>query len=170
MTAPFRIELLTNKHNRAAFSCGVDALDRYLREQASQDMRRRAASCYVAVDTVTASVAGYYTLAAASVALSDLPDHLVKKLPRYPAVPVALLGRLAVDQSFLERGLGAALLGNAVIRALRSEVAVTALVVNAKDDRAEAFYHHYHFLNFGSLPRQLILPLSSLKPDYVNFA
>jgi hypothetical protein len=54
VTSPFHIELLTSKHNRAGFSCGVDTLDRYLYEQASQDMRRRAASCYVAVDTAPA--------------------------------------------------------------------------------------------------------------------
>lgn len=163
MNSPFRIELLSNEHKRTVFSCGVDALDRYLREQASQDMRRRAASCYVAVDSATSTIAGYYTLAAAGTPLTDLPEHLVKKLPRYPSVPVAVLGRLAVDKTFQGKGIGAALLGNAIQRALRSEIAVAALVVTAKDERAEAFYRHYDFLNFGSLPRQLILHLSSYR-------
>jgi GNAT superfamily N-acetyltransferase len=163
VTPPFRIELLTSKHNRASFSCGVDALDRYLREQASQDMRRRAASCYVAVDSVTSALAGYYTLAAAGTPLTDLPEHLVKKLPRYPSVPVALLGRLAVDTTFQGKNIGAGLLGNAIQRALRSEIAVAALIVIAKDEQAEAFYRHHNFLNFGSLPHQLILHLSGYR-------
>ncbi len=163
MTPSFRIELLGNEHNRTAFSCGVDALNRYLREQASQDMRRRATSCYVAVDLNTSAIAGYYTLAAAGTPLTDLPEHLIKKLPRYPSVPVAVLGRLAVDENFQGKGMGAALLGNAIQRALRSEVAVAALVVIAKDEQAEAFYRHHDFINFGSIPRQLILHLSSYR-------
>jgi GNAT superfamily N-acetyltransferase len=163
VTPPFRVELLTSEYNRDDFSCGVDSLDRYLREQASQDMRRRAASCYVAVDSATSALVGYYTLAAAGVPLTDIPGHLVKKLPRYPSVPVALLGRLAVDTTFQGRSIGSGLLGNAIQRALRSEIAVAAIVVTAKDEQAEAFYHHHNFLNFGSLPRQLILHLSSYR-------
>jgi GNAT superfamily N-acetyltransferase len=163
VTSPFRIELLASKHSRTSFSCGVDALDRYLREQASQDMRRRATSCYVAIDSITSALAGYYTLAAAGIPLTDLPEHLVKKLPRYPSVPVAVIGRLAVDTAFQGKNIGAALLGNAIQRALRSEIAVAALVVIAKDEQADAFYHHHNFLKFGSNPRQLILHLSGYR-------
>ena len=159
MTEPFRIEVLAPGHDRAGFSSGVEALDRYFREQATQDVKRRATACYVAVETATARIAGYYTLAAAGVALADLPETLIKRLPRYPSVPVARLGRLAVDRDFRGRKLGAALLWDATIRASRSEVAVFALVVDAKDDQAEAFYRHHGFLPFGSLARQLVLPL-----------
>jgi ribosomal protein S18 acetylase RimI-like enzyme len=162
--ARFRIESLASEHNRNAFTCGVPALDRYLREQASQDVRRRAASCYVAVDNATGSLAGYYTLSAACTPLNELPAQLTKGLPRYPSVPVALLGRLAVDSSFRGCGLGATLLADATIRALRSEVAIAALVVTAKDEQAEAFYRHHNFLNFGSLPHRLILPITGYKP------
>jgi ribosomal protein S18 acetylase RimI-like enzyme len=162
--ARFRIESLASGHNRTDFSCGVDALDRYLREQASQDVRRRAASCFVAVDNITNSLAGFYTLSAASTPLNELPAQLTKALPRYPSVPVALLGRLAVDNNFRGCGLGATLLADATIRALRSEIAVAALVVSAKDEQAEAFYRHHNFLNFGSLPHRLILPIASYKP------
>lgn len=163
MIPPFHIERLTSAHDRSGFCCGTDALDRYLREQASQDMRRRAASCYVAVNSATSALAGYYTLAAAGIPLTDLPEHLVKKLPRYPSVPVAVLGRLAVDTAFEGKGIGSGLLGNAIQRALYSEIAVAALVVIAKDEQAEAFYRHHNFLNFGSLPRQLILHLSAYR-------
>jgi ribosomal protein S18 acetylase RimI-like enzyme len=158
--ARFRIELLASEHNRTAFTCGTPALDRYLREQASQDVRRRATTCFVAVDNMTNALAGYYTLSAASTPLNELPVQLTKNLPRYSSVPVALLGRLAVDANFQGCGLGATLLADATIRALRSEIAVAALVVTAKDDKAEEFYRHHNFLNFGSLPHRLLLPIA----------
>ncbi|HXU32492.1 MAG TPA: GNAT family N-acetyltransferase [Thermoanaerobaculia bacterium] len=164
MTAPFFIEILSSSHARAEFTSGVEALDRYFREQVTQDVRRRSTACYVAIDAATSQVAGYYTLAAASVALADLPEPLAKRLPRYPAVPVARLGRLAVDQAYRGRQLGAGLLWDAAMRALRSEVAVYALVVDAKDDQAVRFYQHHGFAAFGSLPRQLVLPLAKLVP------
>ncbi len=113
--------------------------------------------------SATSALASYYTLAAAGIPLTDLPEHLVKKLPRYPSVPVAVLGRLAVDTAFQGKGIGSGLLGNAIQRALYSEIAVAALVVIAKDEQAEAFYRHHNFLNFGSLPRQLILHLSAYR-------
>jgi ribosomal protein S18 acetylase RimI-like enzyme len=162
VTAPFLIEVLGSDHNRTAFSSGVEALDRYFREQVTQDVRRRATACYVALDIATAKVAGYYTLAAAGVALADLPEQLAKRLPRYPSVPVARLGRLAVDKAYRGQQLGASLLWDAAMRALRSEVAVFALVVDAKDDQAVSFYRHHGFASFGSLPKQLVLPLASL--------
>jgi ribosomal protein S18 acetylase RimI-like enzyme len=140
----------------------VEALDRYFREQVTQDVRRRATACYVALDAATDTVAGYYTLAAASVALTDLPEPLAKRLPRYPSVPVARLGRLAVDLAYRGRQLGGALLWDAAMRAMRSEIAVYALVVDAKDDEAVRFYRHHGFASFGSLPRQLVLPLAKL--------
>jgi GNAT superfamily N-acetyltransferase len=159
VTAPFPVELL-GVHDRSSFTSGVAALDRYFREQVTQDVRRRATSCYVTVETSTGRVAGYYTLAASGIALSDLGAELAKRLPRYPLVPVARLGRLAVDQSYRGKGLGALLLWDAASRAAKSEVMAFALVVDAKDEQAEAFYRHHGFVGFGSLPRQLILPLA----------
>lgn len=163
MIPRFRIEPLSTDHDRTVFTCGVPALDRYLREQASQDVRRRVATCYVAVSNSTTALAGYYTLSAACTPLNELPAGLTKSLPRYPSVPVALLGRLAVDATFHGCGLGATLLADATLRALHSEVAVAALVVTAKDERAEAFYRHHDFVNFSSLPHRLILPLAGYK-------
>ena len=92
----------------------------------------------------------------------DLPEHLAKRLPRYPSVPVARLGRLAVDLAYRGRQLGGALLWDAAMRALRAEIAVYALVVDAKDDQAVRFYLHHGFVTFGSQPRQLVLPLTKL--------
>ena len=162
MAGPFIIEALGANHDRASFSCGVDALDRYFQKQVTQDIRRRATACYVATDVSEAKIAGYYTLAAAGIPLADMPAELAKRLPRYPSVPVARLGRLAVDQAYRGRKLGSALLWDAVQRCLRSELAVFALVVDAKDDQAETFYRHHGFVPFGSQPRQLVLPLTNL--------
>jgi GNAT superfamily N-acetyltransferase len=162
MAGEFVIEPLGQRHDRESFSCGVEALDRYFRTQATQDVRRRATACYVAVEAAAGKVAGCYTLAASGIPLSDVPAALAKRLPRYPMVPVARLGRLAVDQHYRGRKLGAALLWNAVQRSLRSEVAVFALVVDAKDDEAEAFSRHHGFVPFGRQARQLVLPLTKV--------
>jgi GNAT superfamily N-acetyltransferase len=164
VTTRFIIEALNSNHDRKSFSCGVEALDRYFREQVTQDIRRHVTACYVAVEASTNRIAGYYTLAAGGIPLVDLPEQLVKRLPRYPTVPVARLGRLAVDQAYRGQKLGGVLLWDAITRSLRSEIAVFALVVDAKDDQAEAFYRHYGFINFGSLPRQFVLPLTNLTP------
>jgi GNAT superfamily N-acetyltransferase len=158
---PYRIELL-GSHDRKAFASGVPALDRYFHEQVTQDIRRLATSCYVACDTATGSVAGYYTIAAASIPLGDLPEDIRKRLPRYHSVPAARVGRLAVDQAHRGRRLGGMLLWDAVLRARRSELAVFAVTVDAKDHQAEAFYRHHGFVHFGSDPRQLFLSLVGL--------
>jgi ribosomal protein S18 acetylase RimI-like enzyme len=152
MAAPFLIERLGSSHNRESFSCGVEALDQYFRTQATQDVRRRAAACYVAIEAAGAKVAGFYTLAAAGVPLAEMPAELAKRLLSYPSDPVARLGGLAVGQASRVRKLGSALLWDAVQRSLRSEIAVFALVIDAKDDQAEAFYRHHGFVAFGSRP------------------
>lgn len=162
MAGPFLIEALGPSHDRTGFCCGVEALDRYFQRQVTQDVRRRATACYVATEVSGARVAGYYTLAAAGIPLADMPAELARRLPRYPSVPVARLGRLAVDQAYRGRKLGSALLWDALQRSLRSEIAVFALVVDAKDDPAVTFYQHHGFAGFGSQPRQLVLPLTNL--------
>jgi len=101
--------------DRAKFKCGIEPLDRYFRTQVSQDIKRQVAACFVANDT-TGQIAGYYTLASASVLLSDLPETLAKKLPLYPSVPAVRMGRLAVSKAFKGKGLGAARLTRALRR------------------------------------------------------
>jgi GNAT superfamily N-acetyltransferase len=161
MTAPFRFETLRD-HDRKGFSCAVEALDRYFREQVTQDIRRLVTACYVAIDSSNLKIAGYYTLAAASILLGSLPKSLSKRLPRYPSVPAARLGRLAVDEAYRGRKLGSALLWDAIERSLRSEVAVFAIIVDAKDEQAERFYLHHGFMPFGGEATQLLLPLTKL--------
>ena len=159
MTGSFLIEQLGPSHDRTEFTCGVDALDRYFRERAGQDVRRRATACFVAREIAADRIAGFYTLAAGGVLLAQMPLRLAKRLPRYPTVPVARMGRLAVDLDYHGRKLGGALLWDAIERAGRSEVAVYALVVDAKDGQAESFYLHHGFVAFGESSRSLILPL-----------
>jgi GNAT superfamily N-acetyltransferase len=157
---PYRIEPLTSQHDRSSFNCGSPPLDRYIREQATQDIRRRVAKCFVALASDETQVAGFYTLAAAGLPLELLPLELKRTLPRYPTVPVARLGRLAVDQTRQGHKLGATLLSDALLRASRADMGVFALVVDAKDDKAEAFYAHFGFEILA--PRQLFMPLSSV--------
>ena len=161
--APFAVAVLNEQHDRLGFSCGKEPLDRYLRQQAGQDMRRRVTICYVATDNETQRVAGYYTLSASSVLLTDVPPAFAKKLPRYPDVPAARVGRLAVEQSYRGRRLGAALLWDAMDRSARSEVAVHALLVDAKDDEASAFYAHHGFVALDAERRRMMLPVASFK-------
>lgn len=162
MNALFRVAPLDPEHDRAGFDCGSDPLTRYLRQQASQDMRRRVAACFVALQGDN-RVAGFYTLAAASVLLADLPAAMAKKLPRYPMVPAVRMGRLAVDQAFKGQGLGGALLADALARCARAEIAAHALVVDAKDEGAAAFYRHHGFQPLPDSPMTLFLPLSTVQ-------
>lgn len=155
----FVIELLKEKHKRDAFACGVEPLDRYFKQQVTQDVRRRATACYVAREEATGAVAGYYTLAAASILLSGMPPDLSKKLPRYPEVPVARVGRLAIDLKFRGRNLGGGLMWDAIDRATKSEVMVYGVIVDAKDDAAVAFHKHFGFAMLREEARQLVWPI-----------
>lgn len=158
---PFRLEPLSDQHDRSSFACGEEALDRYLRTQATQDIRRRIASCFVAVEVASGQLAAYYTIASAGIPTTELPPDLTKRLPRYPTLPAVRIGRLAVDVKFHGRGLGGALLADAVRRTLQAPPAVFTLLVDAKNDQAVAFYQHYGFLQLASQPRTLFLPLAT---------
>jgi ribosomal protein S18 acetylase RimI-like enzyme len=158
----FRLVPIDDAHDRAAFNCGSEPPNRYLREQVSQDIRRRVTACFVAV-TAEGRIAGYYTLASASLLLTDLPVNIGKKLPRYPTVPAVRMGRLAVDQAFKGLGLGGALLADALGRAVRSEIAAFAMVVDAKDETAAAFYQHHGFIALPDSPHTLFLPLATIR-------
>jgi GNAT superfamily N-acetyltransferase len=166
VTAGFLIEPL-GPHDRSAFSCGAPALDRYLREQASQDVKRLVASCFLALEDTTRRIAGYYTLAATSVPAADLPPDILKRLPRYPVLPAALVGRLAVDQQFHRQGVGSVLLADAALRVLKGDTKACALIVEAKDENAVAFYQRQGFQRFASRPLSLFLSLGTVKKGAV---
>ena len=161
MTVSVDIAPLSSHHDCLSFSCGIDALDHYLRTQAGQDIRRYLSNCFVASPVNSNTVAGYYTFSATSVPLIDLPDDQIRRLPRYPLIPAALVGRLAVDLQYRGMGLGSVLLSDAVRRAVRSDAAVFALVVDAKDEAAAAFYRYQGFLPFASRSASLYLPIAT---------
>lgn len=144
---------------KKAFNSDSEQLNRYLREQVTQDVRRRVAACFVALADGP-RIAGYYTLASASLLLADLAASTCKKLPRYPTVLAIRMGRLAVDQAFKGQGLGGALLADA--RAARSGIAAFALMVDAKNEAAAAFYRHHGII---ALPDSLslFLPLPTIQ-------
>jgi predicted GNAT family N-acyltransferase len=151
-------------HDRTVFSCGADSLDHYIRQQASQDLKRDVARIFVAVPDEGQTVLGYYSLSAGSFKRDDLPATQARCLPHYP-VPSVLLGRLAVDNSMKGRGLGAWLLTDALNRiALASEtLAVHAVIVDALDANAAAFYEKYGFVPFPSDTRRLFLPMATVR-------
>lgn len=161
----FIVEPLDKKHDRAAFSCGIEPLDRYFKTQARQDVDRKAAAAFVIVDQETDKVAGFYTLAATAVPLKDLPDVVSKKLPRYPLVPATLLGRLAVDKSYRGRKVGEFLLLDALRRSFdqSKQVASTAVVVDAKSEVSLSFYLKFGFIQFVDEPLRLFLPMTTIK-------
>ncbi len=165
MPARYAIESLGSHHDRAAFSCGVEALDRYLRQQAGQDARRRIAAVFVVVDTASdREIAGFYTLSAASVRTAELPAPVTKRFPRYPQLPAVLLGRLAVDRRWSGQGVVALLLADALQRSYRhsEQIGAVFVVVDAKDEAARAFYHRFGFQAFVDEGRRLFLPMETI--------
>jgi ribosomal protein S18 acetylase RimI-like enzyme len=157
----YRIEPLGKQHDRAAFTCGAEPLDRYFQTQVTQDVRRRLAKCQVAVDVASGSVVGFYTLGAISLALGELPEGLTKGLPRYPVIPAVLMGRLAVATSAQGQNLGAALVAHAVESVANSTIGAFAMVVDAKDEAAQRFYEHHGFSGIIGHPLRLVLPLAT---------
>jgi GNAT superfamily N-acetyltransferase len=155
------VELFHERHDRSAFSSGNDDLDRYLREQAGQDQRRRLSTVFVLFDIASDTVAGYYTLSACEIEPRSLPQEMAKRLPRRP-MPATLIGRLATDLRYRGRGLGGLLLVNALTRTARAsrDIGAMAVIVDAKDDQARAFYEHYEFQRFTDDPYRLFLPMA----------
>ncbi len=151
--ASVRIEPLGPGHDRKSFACGNASLDRYIREQAGQDIRRGIASVFVAVALDQPErIFGYFALSAESVAPADLPPETARKLPRLP-IPAALIGRLAVDRDFQKRGLGPILLAAA------ETVAMTVVVVDPIDDAARSFYTAFGFRSLQGPERRMFLTL-----------
>ena len=162
MTAQrLRVGVLNQSHDRAAFSSGIDDLDRYFREQAGQDQRRRLSAVFVLYDVANDIVAGYYTLAACEIAPRSLPNGMAKRLPRRP-VPATLMVRLATDLRYRGQGLGGMLLVNALTRTANASRSVgsMAVIVDAKDDQARGFYERYEFQRFADDPYRLFLPMA----------
>lgn len=158
----WRIERLASYHDRSAFDCGEPALNQFLRQHAGQQQRKGLSQTYVALPDSGVEALGFVTLSAGQVAAVSLPPDL--KLPRYP-VPMLRIGRLAVDQRYQGQGLGQDLLAFALRMALEfaERVGVYAVVVDAKHERAQAFYRRLGFVSTLDDPLCLFLPLATLR-------
>ena len=155
---------LNPSHDRAGFQCGVEALDRYLKKQAKQDIKRRIGRVFVATKPEDPEkVIGYYTLSTLSIGLSQLPEKLARKLPKHP-VPAALIGRLAVSNDAQGQGIGKMLLADAIKRtlAVSDQIAIYAMVVDAIDDNAKGFYEQFGFTRLSDDSPRLFLPLKNI--------
>lgn len=160
------VEPLGAIHRRVDFSCGAEPLDRYIKQQAGQDVRRHLAAVFVLRSRHDpATIAGYYTLSAASMTIEDLPPDERKRLPRYP-LPAILIGRLAVDHRYQRQGLGEYLLMDALQRSLRADIAAIAVIVDAKDDNARSFYERYGFRRLPEREYRLFLLLKTFEELY----
>jgi ribosomal protein S18 acetylase RimI-like enzyme len=158
--AAFEIRMLSG-HDRSGFDCGVSDLNIYLKTRATQDMKRRVASCFVAVEQEKLAISGFYTLSACHLLLAEMSEPMRKGLPLYPEVPALRLGRLAVDQKFRGQGVGSLLLADAIRRSLKQEIGAALMLVDAKDRNAVDFYRHFGFETLPGKPLQLVPSLKS---------
>ena len=161
----YRIEQLDKKHNKNLFSCGTEALDQYLKIQASQDSKKNVAITYVLTQQDSDDVLGFYTISSIGIFPGELPADLAKKLPRYPVLPGILLGRLAVDENMKGNKIGAFLLMDALKRSLAvsHQIGIVAIIVDAKDAIAVSFYKHFGFIPFPAKNHRLFLPIGTIK-------
>jgi predicted GNAT family N-acyltransferase len=157
----WRVLALQKEHERQNFTCGSPALDRYLKNQARQDSDKRVAAVFALVQPPASQVLGYYTLSASTIHADEVPPEFARKLPRYPQLPVTLLGRLAVDQGLRGQGMGQFLLMDALHRSLQAAagIAAMAVVVDAKDASAADFYQHFGFIPLNLSISRLFLPM-----------
>lgn len=163
MVDVIRILAIREEHRREEFDCGVEALNTYLRRYARQNHEKNIARTYVAVDEAK-QVLGYYSLASASIEFESLPADYVKRLPKYP-VPAVRIARLAVSKEAQGKGLGERLLVDALKRilAVSAEVGVHVILVDAKNDKARAFYQRYGFGELYDESTTLFMPLETVR-------
>jgi ribosomal protein S18 acetylase RimI-like enzyme len=156
------LEPLGGQHDRSKFSCGQAELDDWFRRRAGQDERRNIARVFVAVDSEP-GVIGFYSLNSFKLDFDDLPEEIARKLPRYDGVPAALIGRLARDTRVRGEGVGELLVADAVRRILSAaqSLAVFAIMVDAKDERAATFYEGFGFRRFPLRRDRLFLLAST---------
>ncbi len=171
INSQYIVEILAKHHDRNSFSCGTEPLDYYLKKQAGQEARKRVAVTYVLIDRENESrIAGYYTLSSTSIIHGNLPEDVVKKLPRYESIPATLIGRLAIDKAYQGQGLGKVILIEALQQSLiiSQRVASFAVVVDAKDMEAATFYKNIGFIPFPSNAFRLFLPMKTIEMLFKN--
>jgi GNAT superfamily N-acetyltransferase len=162
MNLDFKVEKLRRDHVLEDFDCGKEPLNRFLIRNALQSQQANASQTYL---LITADrVIGYHTLVVGEVALAAAPERLKKGLARHP-VPIMLLARLAVSQDYQGRGIGQALLKDALLRTLQAAdiAGIRAFAVHAKDNVARTFYEHFNFIASPSDPMHVFLLLKDIK-------
>lgn len=164
----FSIELLGSHHDRAAFSCGDSRLDRYLHSVATQDKKKNIAIPYIIFDRDRQAIVGYYTLSMSGIDLTQLPEQIAKKLPKYPIVGVTLIGRLAVSSDYKGYGWGKLLIMDALHRSLKASKATAsfAVVVDAIDDAAVRFYQRFDFQLFPDSSTKLFRTMTNIEQTF----
>jgi GNAT superfamily N-acetyltransferase len=157
-----RIEKLGREHVLGAFDCGQPDLNAWLIKYALQNQSASSAQTYVGL--VNDTVVGYYSLAVGQVEYADAPERLRKGLARHP-VPIMLLARLAVHKEWQGKGLGRALLRDAILRTVQASAiaGIRALVVHAKDDAAKRNYEQFDFVSSPTDPLHLFVLLKDLR-------
>jgi predicted GNAT family N-acyltransferase len=155
----------SKKHRRDDFNCEVENLDNYIKKIASQDLKRKAATVFVSIDSSTLNVTAYYTLSSFSLELTEIEPILAKKLPRYPLLPATMLGRLAVDRRYKGKGLGQLMLFDAMKKSYQAsqQIASLALLVEAINEQAVSFYQKFGFISFQSSRDRLYLPMKTIE-------
>jgi len=149
--------LLTEAHDLDLFDSGHDTLDKWLRRRAHANQVSGASRTYVVCEA--SRVVGYYCLSSGGMAVGDAPGALRRNMP--DPIPMAILGRLAIDHAWQGKGLGAALLQDAVLRAGQAAhiMGIRGILVHAISDEAKAFYEHYGFTASPKHPMTLVLSL-----------
>ena len=162
MNPDFKVEKLGRDHVLEGFDCGKEPLNRFLIRNALQNQQANASQTYVLI--TTGRVIGYHTLVVGEVAFAAAPERLTKGLARH-SVPIMLLARLAVRRAYQGRGIGRALLKDALLRTLQAAdiAGIRAFAVHAKDDEARAFYRHFDFIESASDPMHLFLLLKDIR-------
>jgi predicted GNAT family N-acyltransferase len=161
-----KINLLDSRtHIRSSFYCGEESLDTYICNQASQNLKKRVSTVFVLIDDPKMDVLGYYTLSSYTVDIAALEENFAKRLPRYPALPATLLGRLAVDNDQKGKRFGELLLIDALKKSLdaATQVASVAVIVKALNEKASSFYIKYGFKPFNQELMKLYLPMKSVE-------
>ena len=158
------IFILDKTHNRNAFECEEQQLTDYIKKQVSQDIKKKLAVCFLAIDNDN-NVIGYYTLSSESLGREQIPDKYLKKVPQNYNAPVILLGRLARNITAKGTGLGEHLLLDALFRAFtlsEESIGAMAVVVDSMNQFAIKFYKKY---GFEQLPdsEKMFLPMSTIK-------
>ena len=162
-----KIETVSRDHNRSGFDCGNDALNQYLKKIARQHLNKGLSRTFVLVDdNIPTEILGFFTLVSCEIFVDKLPRKYAKKYPS--RAPAAKLARLAVSKDRQSQGLGTHMMINAVERVIRvsQDLGIIGFFVDAKDNKAKAYYEQFGFIQLPDNPLELFLPLATLRNVY----